>query len=318
MASFVETSQVMGTFLSITWFGERANGAAKAVESYFRHMEGLCSRFSSESEISRISASAGIEAVPISEEVREVLEEALSVARFTKGVFDPTIGTVSSLWSIGQRNERIPTEEERAEAFSLVDYEKLILGESTAFLAEKGMCLDVGGIAKEVALSQAATFCEDRGEAMLINAGGDVATVGEKPDGSLWRIGIQHPRKRNTLVATVALSGFDMVETSGDYRRFLLTDEVFQSHIFQKDRQVSPLVSATLVYRRTGRHPPFNGTACMAGGLPRVKTWLEACPLVEGIFITADLTVYVTEGISSMVKVLTSDVTRKALLLHNR
>ena len=55
-----------------------------------------------------------------------------------------------------------------------------------------------------------------------------------------------------------------------------------------------------------------------ADGLASVKSWLELCPAVEGIFITADLTVYVTEGIASLVKVLDSDVRRKALILHNR
>lgn len=49
-----------------------------------------------------------------------------------------------------------------------------------------------------------------------------------------------------------------------------------------------------------------------------MRSWLELCPAVEGIFITADLTVYVTEGIASLVKVLDSDVRRKALILHNR
>ena len=315
---FVTTSDVMGTFLSVTCYGERVSGQVSAVQEYFRYVERLCSRFLPDSEISSISQKAGQAAVEVSPVVRDILEEALFVAKFTKGVFDPTMGAVTSLWDIGCEDVRVPSETEQKKAFSLVDYHKLTVKGLSAFLQDRGMVLDVGGVAKEFALRHAADLAEGAGETMLINAGGDVATVGHKVDGSPWRVGIQHPRKRHTLVATVTLSDRNMVETSGDYRRFLLRDGLFQSHIFQKDSSCTPLVSATLVYNRKEKQIPFNGAACIAGGLASVKSWLELCPAVEGIFITADLTVYVTEGIASLVKVLDSDVRRKALILHNR
>lgn len=318
MNSFITTSEVMGTFLSVTSQYNKDRAVVSEVQSYFCRIEELCSRFLPCSEISRISQCAGRSAVKVSPVVRDILKEALSVAMFTKGIFDPTIGAVTALWDIGQADEVIPREEAQREAFRHVDYRKLMMNDSLVFLEDVGMVLDVGGIAKEFALREVAIMAERAGATLLINAGGDVATVGRKADGSFWRIGIQHPRQRNTLLATVTLTDWNMAETSGDYRRFILRDGVFQSHIFQKDEGFEPLVSATLIYRRGGSMLPFNGTACIAGGLSCVKEWLEKCPEVEGVFVTGDLTVYVTEGIASRVKVIASDVRRKALILHNR
>lgn len=178
------------------------------------------------------------------------------------------------------------------------------------------MSLDLGGIAKEYALHQAAALAEHMGEcSMMIDAGGDICVVGNKPDGSAWRLGIQHPRQRSTLIATVALGSEDTVETSGDYRRFLLKDGLMQSHIFQIKKKI-PLISATLIYKRNGEMLPVSGAACIAGGLDKVREWLERIPRLEGIFITEDLQTYVTEGISDRVRILTKDADRRALIRH--
>ena len=61
---------------------------------------------------------------------------------------------------------------------------------------------------------------------------------------------------------------------------------------------------------------PVSGAACIAGGLDKVREWLERIPGLEGIFITEDLQAYVTEGISDRVRILTKDTDRRALIRH--
>ena len=215
----------MGTFLRITSYGRPQGEVSKAVRAYFRNVENLCSRFRSDSDVSRISAAAGVKPVMVSSLCRDVCRCSLREAAFTGGIFDPTVGALTSLWNIGGENERIPSEEEIEKAKVLIDYKHIEIGERSVFLKEKGMSLDLGGIAKEYALHQAAALAEHMGEcSMMIDAGGDICVVGNKPDGSAWRLGIQHPRQRSTLIATVALGSEDTVETSGDYLRFLLKD----------------------------------------------------------------------------------------------
>ena len=311
-----DIGKAMGTFLRITSYGRPQGEVSKAVRAYFRNVENLCSRFRSDSDVSRISAAAGVKPVMVSSLCRDVCRCSLREAVFTGGIFDPTVGALTSLWNIGGENERIPSEKEIEKAKVLIDYRHIEIGERSVFLKEKGMSLDLGGIAKEYALHQAAALAEHMGEcSMMIDAGGDICVVGNKPDGSAWRLGIQHPRQRSTLIATVALGSEDTVETSGDYRRFLLKDGLMQSHIFQIKKKI-PLISATLIYKRNGEMLPVSGAACIAGGLDKVREWLERIPWLEGIFITEDLQAYVTEGISDRVRILTKDADRRALIRH--
>lgn len=311
-----DIGKAMGTFLRITFYRGERRERSKVVRAYFRNVERLCSRFRNNSDVSRVSASAGMEPVEVDPLCVDICGQALREAEFTGGIFDPTIGALTSLWNIGGENERIPSGEEIRRARALVDYRHMEIGETSIFLKDNGMVLDLGGIAKEYALHKAAALAERMGEcSMMIDAGGDICVVGNKPDGSAWRLGIQHPRQRGTLIATVVLSGEDTVETSGDYRRFLLKDGLMQSHIFQIEKKI-PLISATLIYKRSEEMLPVSGAACIAGGLDKVKEWLERLPRLEGIFITEDLQVYVTEGISDRVRILTEDGNRRALIRH--
>ena len=224
---------IMGTFLKVTQYGKPHKKVADKVSDYFQKIEHVCSRFLENSEISCINRNAGVGPVSVSPLCEEICLEAWKETKFTEGAFNLTIGVLSSLWNIGQDNAGFPGEEAIKAATKLVDIEALEIKNHSVFLKKKGMSIDLGGIAKEFALFQSACLAEEKyHEGMLIDAGGDIATVGNKSDGSPWCIGIQHPRKRNTLLATIMLDNWDMIQTSGDYRRFIKHKDTFYSHIF--------------------------------------------------------------------------------------
>jgi len=56
-----------------------------------------------------------------------------------------------------------------------------------------------------------------------------VVTLGTKPDGSQWQIGIQHPRQEDRLIGAVSIYGKTVV-TSGDYQRFFMDNEGIRQH----------------------------------------------------------------------------------------
>jgi thiamine biosynthesis lipoprotein len=64
----------------------------------------------------------------------------------------------------------------------------------------------------------------------LVNLGGDVRIVGPHPDGSPWKVGIQHPRHPAAPIATVDMSE-GAIATSGDYERFMIIDGVRYCHL---------------------------------------------------------------------------------------
>ena len=62
-------------------------------------------------------------------------------------------------------------------------------------------------------------------------AGGDVVAKGRKPDGRKWMIGVQHPRRSDLMIGTLALENGSVV-TSGDYERFRIVDGIRYHHLF--------------------------------------------------------------------------------------
>ena len=83
----------------------------------------------------------------------------------------------------------------------------------------KGMALDLGGIAKGNVLDRAAQVIRSNGiSSALVNAGGDIVAIGEREPGRKWRVGVQDPRNRGSVVATLEVAD-RIVMTSGDYER---------------------------------------------------------------------------------------------------
>ncbi|MDZ4178902.1 MAG: FAD:protein FMN transferase, partial [Coriobacteriia bacterium] len=92
---------------------------------------------------------------------------------------------------------------------------------------------DFGGAAKGLALDEAAaTLLDSRVvDAALITAGSTTVTLGSKPDGEPWRIGVEHPREPGETIATIESPGTISVSTSGDYQRFFERDGARYHHI---------------------------------------------------------------------------------------
>jgi thiamine biosynthesis lipoprotein len=89
-------------------------------------------------------------------------------------------------------------------------------------LPREGMQVDLGGIGKEYAADRAATLLQQHGVAhALVNLGGDVRAIGGQSSGAAWRIGIVHPRRPETAIASVEIVD-GAVATSGDYERFFV------------------------------------------------------------------------------------------------
>lgn len=78
--------------------------------------------------------------------------------------------------------------------------------------------VDPTGLVKGWALEQAMGVLRRRGiTAALINAGGDVVTLGQPAPDEQWRVGIRHPWRPRALACVVEVDG--AVATSGTYER---------------------------------------------------------------------------------------------------
>jgi FAD:protein FMN transferase len=202
--------------------------ASSAIEEVLR-IEAKYSRYREDSVVSRINAQAGGAAVAIDAETRGLLVFADACFRQSRGAFDATSGVLRRAWRF--ETGHVPTDAELAPLIALVDWEFVELSEASVRLPIEGMQLDFGGFGKEYAVDRAALMLKEKGvQSALVNLAGDLAVLAPHPDGSPWRVGIRHPRREDTLLASLPVAS-GALATSGDYERFIEVEGVRHCHI---------------------------------------------------------------------------------------
>jgi thiamine biosynthesis lipoprotein len=282
---------MLGTVCRITIYDKPTEEAFSAAFSRIREIEQKMSLHSETSEIAKINAASGREAVQVSEETFRVIDKALQIAHLSEGAFDITIGPLVKAWGIGGDDARRPSDEELALLLPLIDYTMVELDHQarTVYLPKTGMALDLGGIAKGYAADEAARVLRSFGiERGIINLGGNVLTMGTKQDGSLWRIGIQDPESSRGEYAMIVQLDDTSLVTSGPYERFLLLDGEFYHHILDTKTGLpidSDFTSVSIITKNSMLADALS-TSVYALGLDKGMKLLNELDEVEGLFFT--------------------------------
>jgi thiamine biosynthesis lipoprotein len=262
-----------------------------------------------------INRQAGIEPVHIRADLMELLEKALHYAELSGGAFDPTIGPLVRLWGIGTDSERVPGEEEIAQALKLVNWRDLIIDREsgTAFLLREGMALDLGAIAKGYAGDEALRIAkEGKVKRAVFDLGGNIVTLGgreKKGRTSIpWRIGIQNPLMgRGSYIGVVPVNDMSVV-TSGVYERHFESGGERYHHILSTVNGYpveNGLLSATIVTSSSTAADALS-TVVFTLGFERGKAVIDSIPGAEAIFVFNDRSVRITGGLADIFK-LTDD-----------
>ncbi len=208
----------MDTVMRLTLY-EPNEQAADAAQAEIDRIEKQFSVTRAESEIARLNAAGG-KAVTVNDETAALLQQALAVARQTNGAFDVTVLPAVKAWGFLGGEHTVPDEQTLAGLRPLINWRKVTVTGNRVQMAA-GMGLDLGAIAKGYAADRAAAVLVQKGcGGALLNLGGNVMTVGEKPDGTPFTVGIQDPADASRLLATLSVPGGTAVVTSGDYQRY--------------------------------------------------------------------------------------------------
>lgn len=291
----------MNTELIFWVYGENAQGAVHSAKAELARLENKLSRFVPGGDIGRLNLSAGKEAVKISPEANEVLTGALRFSEISQGLFDITICPLMDLWDY-KRASRAPEKEKIRQALSLVDYRDLMqVPRRKAFkLRKPQQCIDLGGIGKGYAGDRCIDILKKHGvSSAFINLGGNVSTLGNKPDGSPWRVGIRHPRQEGRLLGAVEATGRAVV-TSGDYERYFIDREGKRRHHILNPLTGYParsgLISATVVADSAMTADALS-TAIFVAGMEKGLGYLEQLPGAEAVLVDDLQRVYITQGL---------------------
>jgi thiamine biosynthesis lipoprotein len=297
----------MGTEVTITVVARtNAEGAAAidAAMAEVRRFDQMMSLYKDDSEIAKVNLAAGRHPVKVAPEMIEVAEAANRISKLTDGVFDVTIGPLVVLWQMRLREGKVPTDEEIMNVRSRVNYKNIVIDKkaSTLFLRKPNMIMDFGGVAKGYAADKAADVLRKRGiENGIVALAGDIRVMGHRPDGSPWRIGVQHPREADKTLVVLDLSD-KSISTSGDYERFQIVNKKRYHHVIdpRTGKPSTGMESVTVVGDSGAAVDPLTTALFILGtdkGLPIVKKL--GC---DAIFADDRGTIVVTDGIKKMLE----------------
>ena len=295
---------LMGTLVEISVFEKNKDIAHLAIQNAFneiQRMEELMSTRILNSEISKINRSAGLQPVPVSLEVFDVIDRALYWAKQTDGALDISLEPVQELWDFDGDHPSLPDKNVLEQALSKVDYRKIRLENQTVFLTEEGMALHLGAIAKGYAVDRAINILKESNiHHALVNAGGDLKTLGRKPDQTAWKIGLQHPRKPESLLASFSLSG-KAAATSGDYQKYFDHEGTRYHHILNpKTGYPVPGVMSAMVVAETVMDADALSTALFVMGAKRGLAFINSLNDTEGLLVDQDKTPYLSQGMEDL------------------
>ena len=196
---------------------EAESMANLAIDEVHR-IERKYSRYTTDSIIAKINQQAGCEAVQCDDETWALFQFASQLFDKSDGLFDITSGVLRQAWDF--KKPEVPTSQKLEALLPLVGWKKVVLQEQRIALPLAGMEVDLGGFGKEYAADRAVQVLREKGVAHgYVNLAGDMRFLGPKPTGEPWMIGIQDPRVRDQVVATLPIT-MGGLATSGDYERY--------------------------------------------------------------------------------------------------
>lgn len=304
-----KTDVAMGTIISQTIYtiGKEGEQVTNDIQKLLLDLENNSLSWRVEgSEISQINASAGNEeGYELTNRMERYLETALEVADYSNGAFEPTIGRVVRLWNIDEWSQsgigQIPTDEEISQLLRDTGHQKVTIRDHKIYL-EEGINLDLGAAGKGIACDEIVEYLETREDIAggVFSIGGNILTYGEKPDKTLWQVGVVNPLNTDTYIGYLQLEGGYCVSTSGDYERYVEVDGVRYHHIIDPATgyPVENGVRSITIISKSGIMGDILSTAgFVAGGEQALE--IANHYGVDAIVVTNDGEILITDGIKS-------------------
>lgn len=302
----------MDTVITLRVFAENKKlgdeAISKAMDVIY-DLEKELSRHVKNSPVDEININAGKASIQAPPSLIDVVELGIEFGEITQGAFDITIAPLIELWGFGNPDPRVPEDYELEEALKLIDYRQIELDKDlgTIFLAQEGMALDLGGIAKGYIVDKGIEAIRDLGvENAFFDGGGDIRVLGTRPDGTPWRVGIRHPRDRNELIAIMPLVDKAVV-TSGDYERYFDSEKDGKRyfHILDPATGYPPrgIASVTVIAPDAATADVYS-TAFFVLGIEKSLEIVESLSEIDTIIITEDLKIYVSSGIEDTIELI--------------
>ena len=249
--------------------------------------------------------------VTVDRRIVDLLLYAKEMHALTGGRVNVAMGSVLSIWH-DYRTEgmndpasaKLPPADKLEAAAAHTDINHVVIDEDacTVTLTDPAMTLDVGAVAKGYAVEMVARTLEEKGiSGYVLNVGGNVRTVGGKPDGSGWTVGIENPQEDGEdYLAYLSLAGQSLV-TSGSYQRYYVVNGKSYHHIIHPDTLMPAegYLSVSVVTPSSADGDALS-TALFCMTVEEGMALVATLPETEVMWTLSDGTRYTSDGWESM------------------
>ncbi len=283
------------TFAKLSVFGADdglLDSAFKLLEEY----DELLSKDSSSSDVSRLNSANGKE-IQIDEKTADIINSALQYEKLSDGDFSITLGAVSELWDFGSEGASVPKKADLDKALEASKNGEIILNGTKARLTN-GALLDLGAFAKGYIADEIKKLYEKANKSGIIDLGGNILAVGEKPSGEAFSIGIKDPESPDRIKFTLYSEAISVV-TSGIYERNFIENGTLYHHILDVDSgfPAETGLSSVTVISPSSSSADALSTTLFCKGIDEGLVLTESLKNTEAIFIDKDGEAHLSSGL---------------------
>ncbi len=298
---YAREDAIMGTRIAVELWQDDPAAAERAIDAVIAEMhriDELMSVYKPSSQVSQVNRDAAAGPVKVDPELAALVARALEFSEMSGGAFDITYASVGYLYDY--REHKHPTDAQIQAALPGISWRHVIvnLPDSTIRFTQKGVRIDLGGIAKGYAVDTSIAILQKLGIThATVTAGGDSRIIGDR-GGRPWVVGIRHPDDRERVIARIPLEDA-AISTSGDYERYFDENGVRYHHIIDPKTGKSPHgIRSVTIIAPTSTFAEGLTKSVFIMGPERGLALVESKPDCDAVVVTAEGKVLYSKGLA--------------------
>lgn len=296
----------MDTQMTIKAYGKNRENGVNAAASIIYSMDSALDPEKTGSKVYEINHAGGKE-VLVSGQIAKMVTTAQDVYKKSDGALDLTLYPLIKRWAIHDGKGYVPSDTEIWTDLQRLCFDQVVL---TSFPSSGSYTIQVpangeisfAAVAKGCASDYAIEAMRNAGvESGIVSLGGNVQTLGLKPNGQKWDIAIQDPNNPAAYLGVLNI-GETAVVTSGSYQRYFtdVTGKTYH-HILKPNTgyPVTNMLSSVTVICSDGTLADCLSTALFVlGETAAINYWRNyGKDSFELIMVDVDNTVIATSGL---------------------
>ena len=282
-----------GSYYSITYFDEQNRDFSRDFDSIFQEIESTLSLWDENSIIRKVNRNDS--SVVLNQIFIDNFNYAIRAAEVSDGYFDPTVGPLVQAWGFHFKEGMEMTPEIVDSLKQLVGYRKIKIENGKVIKENPNMTLDFNAVAQGYTTDVIGDFLLSKNvNDFLVDVGGEILARGRKPNGDLWKVGIEKPaesKDAERIVQEIVDLDNRSIVTSGNYRKYVERGGKRYSHSLNPMTgypSENSLLSATIIVENTAWADCL-ASICMVVGFEKAIEIIESSDCdVDAYFIYID------------------------------